>query len=114
VFSELTLELTEKNYIPDLCIYPVGALNEWEDEIQVTMIPLCVVEILSPTQSLQELLDKAKIYFENGVKSYWLVIPSLKNIYVFDQLQQHKIFQQEDLLEDSILDVQIDLKKVFL
>jgi len=53
-------------------------LDEVEDEVEVEKKPLCVIKILSPFQSLQELLDKAKIYFEQGILSYWLVWQSFE------------------------------------
>jgi Uma2 family endonuclease len=113
VFSELTLRFKENNVIPDLSIYKVGVLNDWEEEIQVSVPPFCAIEILSPTQNFQELIDKAKIYFENGVQSYWLVIPALKNIHVFTSPQKYEIYKDDSVLEDKTLHIQVDLSKVF-
>ncbi|WP_461134514.1 Uma2 family endonuclease [Spirosoma lituiforme] len=59
------------------------AIDVRRDEIRMTVPPLCAIEIISPMQSLQELVDKAKAYFEHGVQSCWLVFPGLRSIYVF-------------------------------
>jgi Uma2 family endonuclease len=40
--------------------------------------PITVIEILSPKQAVQDLVDKFDEYFKVGVKSCWLVIPTLE------------------------------------
>ena len=80
VVSELSLELAGQPYTPDLSIYPREQLNLRRDEIRRTDPPLLVVEILSPTQGYQALMDKVDAYFRNGVKSCWIVSPPFRTI----------------------------------
>ncbi|MBI2949010.1 MAG: Uma2 family endonuclease, partial [Verrucomicrobia bacterium] len=75
VCSELSLELGGKPLTPDLSIYPREPLKLRHDEIKRLDAPLLVVEILSPTQGYQSVMDKVAAYFENGVKSCWIVSP---------------------------------------
>jgi Uma2 family endonuclease len=112
-FSELSLELSSWESVPDLSIYAKSDIDMSEDEIEVSVPPLCVVEILSPSQSLQELLAKAKRYFSYDVKSCWLVIPGLKNIYVFSSPDDYQIFRDNQTLHDAVIDVKLELAKVF-
>lgn len=113
VFSELTLDFVEGDVVPDISLFPKGVLSFIEDEIRVHTSPLLAIEILSPTQALQELLTKSTRYFQNGVQSYWLVIPPLRSIHVFSSPQDYEVFKKKDILNDQILDIQIDLTKVF-
>lgn len=85
----------------------------WVRCVALTDPPLCAIEILSPTQSLQELITKAKKYFGYGVESCWLVIPGLKNVYVFSDAATYQIFRDDQTLMDTALNVQIELSKVF-
>jgi Uma2 family endonuclease len=78
IFSELSLDLDSWESVPDVAIYPERKPNFRQDTVQVTA-PLCAIKILSPTQSVQELVSKATQYFSYGVKSCWLVIPTLEN-----------------------------------
>ncbi len=48
--TELTLLFDEKEYVPDICIYPKMQYDSKTDEIRVTEPPLTAVEILSPRQ----------------------------------------------------------------
>ncbi|MCP4350944.1 MAG: Uma2 family endonuclease [Desulfobacterales bacterium] len=54
VFSELTLQIEEKDYIPDICLYPKRKINYAAgDIIKMTEMPLMAAEILSPSQGSQ-------------------------------------------------------------
>lgn len=71
-----------------------------------------VVEILSPSQTLTELTEKAKAYFSTGVASYWLVVPILRTIYILLPNGEELVFHN-DILTDPTNGISIDLVKVF-
>ena len=113
VFPELTLRLPNsfRDYVPDLAVYEAGKLSMTEEEVQVTEIPLAVVEIAS--QGLEEMVAKINQYFALGVRSAWLVLPTLKNIYVYTAPNVYEIYRNTQFLKDTVLNVEIDLSKVF-
>jgi Uma2 family endonuclease len=113
ILSELSLELNNWGSVPDIAIYPKRKMNFREDRTEVTTPPLCAIEILSPSQSLQELVNKASNYFQHGVKSCWLVIPSLENIYVFSSPETYSIFRSNQMLSDTALGIELELAKIF-
>ncbi|MFN8356848.1 MAG: Uma2 family endonuclease [Spirosomataceae bacterium] len=112
--SEMSLRLDDWAAVPDVCIYPTMPLDILHDEISMTTPPLCTVEILSPTQSLTELITKAEKYLQLGVQSCWLVIPEFKNIYVFDQHLNYEIYRAHDTLQDPVLSISLPLQGVFV
>ncbi|MCU0444331.1 MAG: Uma2 family endonuclease [Microscillaceae bacterium] len=112
-FSELSLSLNGWDSVPDLAIYPKTDIDYNEDEIELKTPPLGVIEILSPTQSFNELKTKAGRYFEVGVKSCWLVIPVVKNIYVFSNREDYEIYKGKETLQDNALNISIELGEVF-
>ena len=91
VLSELTLDM-EPAATPDVCIYPSLSPNWLRDEMRMTDPPLLVVEILSPSQSVDDLLPKIERYFVAGVKSCWLVQPPLQQIAVFTPEAEPEVF----------------------
>ncbi len=113
ILSELSLDLNDWGSVPDIAIYPKRNMNFREDRIEVTTPPLCAIEILSPSQSLQELVNKASLYFQHGAKSCWLVIPSLENIYVFSSPEHYNIFRSSQTLTDAALGLELELSKIF-
>ncbi len=113
VVSELSLDLSDWDSVPDLSIYPKLKFDSQNDVVSMTEPPLGTVEIISPTQSINELKAKANKYFLHGVKSCWIVVPVLENIYVFSSPTEYQIFRAHETLRDEVLDISISLKEVF-
>jgi Uma2 family endonuclease len=84
VLSELNILFNGIKKVPDVALYKRMEFRPDYDEVNAVEPPLCAIEILSPKQNLSELLIKSRTYFDNGVQSYWLVIPDLETIYIFD------------------------------
>ncbi|MFQ5447805.1 MAG: Uma2 family endonuclease [Saprospiraceae bacterium] len=113
IASELTLDLADWECVPDIVIYPKMEIDMKNDVISMTEPPLCAIEILLPTQSLSDLTSKADQYFKYGVKSCWIVLPSLLSIYVFSSPDDYTVFKSTDTLTDKQLDISFPLKDVF-
>lgn len=112
VRSELSLEAPNPATVPDLCLFPAEPSNWREDEAKVSDVPLTVIEIVSPSQTDTELTAKSVAYFAAGVKSYWLVQPVLRTIFVLLPNGDELVFHN-DTLTDPTNGISIDLKKVF-
>jgi Uma2 family endonuclease len=80
--SELTLDINGKPYTPDLSVYARAPINLRHDISRATEPPLLVVEILSPQQGAQVVMDKVDVYFAFGVKSCWVVSPPMHSIQI--------------------------------
>src|SRR5437879_6089591 len=61
VYSELTLEFEGRPYTPDLSVYPPEALDLRHDLIRRKDPPTLVVEIFSPKQGYQDVMDKIDV-----------------------------------------------------
>jgi Uma2 family endonuclease len=111
---ELTLEMPEKpNCVPDISIYPKMSVNYTHDIISFTEKPLIVIEIVSPTQSTDEIILKFERYFFAGIQSCWLVIPSLQSIYVYTQIGKFQAYNHDMKLIDNITNIQLELTEIF-
>lgn len=113
IASELSLDLSGWESVPDICLFPKRAINPRQDIVTVTEPPLCAIEIISPSQSINELASKAEKYFQYGVKSCWIVIPALQNIYVFSAPDSYEMFKASESLFDNTLGIELPLKEVF-
>lgn len=111
-FSELTLTLNGADYVPDLVVYPKRPVAYYHDVLKMTEIPLLIVEILSPTQGMQEIIDKFAIYLQAGVKSCWLVQPYGQSVMVWSSPEKYAHFAAGDLVDDA-LGLRIPLAQVF-
>ena len=112
VLSELTLSILGTNYTPDLSVYPKRPVDFRHDTIRMTEVPLTTVEIYSPSQGSQEIMDKVDVYLNNGVKSCWVVAPTLKTITIY--LPDGKqVSASEGIITDPATGLTADLGMVF-
>ena len=112
VFSELTLTINGADYVPDIVVYPKRPITYYHDMLKVTDIPLLIVEILSPTQGMQELIDKFVMYLQAGVKSCWLVQPYGQSVMVWTSPETYRHVVEGDLVDDA-LGLRIPLTQIF-
>jgi Uma2 family endonuclease len=113
ILSKATFLLDLWRIVPDISIRFKTEFNFKKDKLVLEKAPIGVIEILSPTQNFQELIEKVQEYFEHGVKSCWLVMPSVRNIYVFSDADIYQIFRHTEVLRDEILEIDISLEEIF-
>lgn len=89
------------------------------DKNRVVGAPDLVVEILSPGNTEKEMNAKYSIYEENGVREYWMVIPSQKAVFVYVLNEQGKYIglrpqAHTEILTSTIFpELKVDLSEVF-
>ena len=113
VITELTLQIGEKDYIPDICPYAKRPVNlSAEDMIRMTEMPLLAVEILSPTQPAQDVLSKFRTYFDAGIQSCWLVTPFTQTVSVYHAIDQAQLFHTDEIC-DHVCNIRILHQAIF-
>jgi Uma2 family endonuclease len=113
IASEVALATVPDGTTPDIVVYPKRELNFIHESARQTEPPLLTIEIQSPSQSNDEMVEKAMQYFAFGVKSCWIVFPAMKGVAVYSSSDQYEFFQQEDILKDSVMNIEVELAKVF-
>lgn len=113
ILPEIHVKLVKRDRVPDLAIYSLVNFEPRHNTLVMTQPPICAIEILSEMQKLSDLMSKNDEYFEAGVQSYWLVLPQLQSIYVFNSADEYDIFTRKDILKDKILDIELDLGEIF-
>ena len=82
VFQPIDIKLKEDTIVqPDLSI-----LCDATDE-DITIVPVLVVEILSPSTAIKDKNLKFKLYESYGVKYYWIVEPDRQWIEVYELVE---------------------------
>ncbi len=106
----------KKKLNPDVCAYinrPIIPKGK-NDLVKVSQMPDLVIEILSPRQAIDYLIRKINAYFELGVKSGWLVMPSLDEVRVFSQPRSYKSFDKNSTeVVDEVMKIQLPIASVF-
>ena len=109
----MSLATQPKSSTPDICIYPKRKINILEVEAKKKEAPLTTIEILSPSQSPQQLMKKAfEQYFPMGVQSAWIIVPELKAIQVLTPNQPNKVYTT-GILKDQTNGVELEVEQIF-
>lgn len=98
--SEISLE--NPRFVPDIGIFPPMDFDPLHDQTKLNQVPLGVVEIISPSQTQEELVEKAGQYFAVGVQSYWLVNPVFKIIHILHSLDEYRNVIEGELTDEKL------------
>ncbi len=113
IASEVSLATIPDGTTPDVVVYPNFKLNYDNEPAKRIDPPLTCIEIQSPSQSNEEMVAKTNIYFQFGVKSCWVVLPSLRAVMVFDRPGHYVFFYEDDTLRDSQTGFELPLTAIF-
>ena len=77
--------------------------------------PDAALEVMSPSDSLPEVMEKINLYLEAGVPLVWLAIPKRRVIMVFRPGQDQKTLTENDEIdgEDVIPGFRLSVREVF-
>jgi Uma2 family endonuclease len=121
VYTELSLDTSKldksqyrfrEEIKPDVCIYPKRGLSRPYDILKMTEMPLLAIEVLSPRQGLQEIIEKFDVYFALGVRSCWLIDPTTAIVAVYRSLDFHKIFAAGEVVDD-VIGIRLPFDEIF-
>ncbi len=83
ILPELTLGFPDRAPLtPDLSVYPCSTPDWSQDEYPVLAMPRTVVEIVASSQTMQEMVNKAEVYFAHGAESARLVLLATQTIFI--------------------------------
>ncbi|MEZ4658707.1 MAG: Uma2 family endonuclease [Caldilineaceae bacterium] len=110
--SEIEWTQTPNSLDPDIAVYLGWSVDFNNDVLRSKQMPALAIEILSPRQGVQTLVDKFRVYFALGVQSCWLVYPYAQAIAVYHAPDDFTLFAQGDLVDD-VVDVNLPLNEIF-
>ncbi|MGI4872394.1 MAG: Uma2 family endonuclease [Janthinobacterium lividum] len=113
ILTELEFELRTGRYKPDVAILPQIAYDWESDIIRYPEPPITAIEIISPTQTMDGLIEKIrKGYLANGVQSAWLVLPAVRSIILYLPNQPAQLVS-EGTLHDPATGVELEMAAIF-
>ena len=109
--AELTLNI-DKGLTPDISIYPADKINPdfFNDVSKYDELPIVAIEIISASQNIQTVLQKAKQLTAAGVRSVLTLEPYSRTVFVTQENQENR------LVHNAIVEVEgiaIDFKHIF-
>lgn len=107
---ELTLNIGN-GITPDISVFPIEKVkpNFLRDIPKFPEMPVLAIEVISASQNIQDLLDKAQMLIAQGVKAVWTVEPFTNTVFVTTQ-DGEKRFHNEEIESEGI---KVDFRQIF-
>jgi len=107
---ELTLDIGN-GLTPDVSIYLRSKIkpNFLRDFPKYPEMPVVAIEVISASQNIQDLLEKAQLLVANGVKAVWTIEPFSNSIFVTTK-DGEEIFHNQAVESKGI---KVDFRKIF-
>ena len=107
---KLTLD-RDNGLTPDISVFLKKQIKPdfLRDIVKFKEMPLIAIEIISPGQNIQDILEKANSSVKAGVKAVWTIEPYGKTIFVTTE-RGDNIFHEEVVETEGI---KVDFSKVF-
>lgn len=107
---ELTLDI-DNGLTPDISIFPKSRIkpNSFHDIARMQERPILAIEVVSSSQTIQEMLKKAELMVTQGVTAVWTVEPYSKTVFV-TTAQGETLFHEEIIETEAVT---VDFSKVF-
>ena len=67
------------------------------------VVPDLAVEVVSPSDLAEEIMDKMTDYFDAGVRQVWVIYPSSRLVYVHDALDKVHAHNEADILDGGTI-----------
>jgi Uma2 family endonuclease len=86
--------IANERWAPDRS-FPEG--ESWE------LVPDLTIEVNSPTNDADDILDRIEAYFAGGVRQVWIIYPRHFKVYVYDSPVSVRILQPPDELDGGTI-----------
>ena len=86
---ELTLDIAN-GLTPDISIFPKEQIhpNFFRDVSKFQQMPVLAIEVISSSQTIEELLEKAAQLIQAGVKAVWTIEPHSRSVFVMTSSEE--------------------------
>ena len=107
---ELTLDIAN-GLTPDISVFPKEQIRPdfFHDVSKFQQMPTLAIEVMSSSQTVQELLEKSSQMVEAGIKTVWIVEPYSRTVFVTTHAGK-QLFHEEVVESEGI---KTDFAKVF-
>ena len=107
---DLTLDIAN-GLTPDISVFLKHTIhpNFFQDVIRFPERPLLSIEVISSSQTIQEMLDKARLLVKEGVKTVWTVKPFTETVFVTTETAEIRFYRE--IVHSG--DIEVDFSQVF-
>ncbi len=108
--TKLTLDI-ENGLTPDISVYAVEEIKPdfFNDISKYHKMPVLAIEVISSSQNIQDVLEKAERMIQAGIRAVWTVEPYTRAIFVSTDKGEDIVYNQ--CVESE--GIRVDFNKIF-
>ena len=98
-------------WVADVALFDLAAWNQTADDDYFRGVPTIVIEVLSPSNTASEMLDREEVCLRNGGREFWLVDPKRQSVKVVRAGGSSLTYGIEDNIDSAA--AQIAVRDIF-
>ena len=112
----LSVENSKNVVQPDLVV--ICDTENISENRRYTGIPDLVIEVLSASTQMKDMLKKLNLYLHGGIKEYWIVNPFHQEVYTYffgeQDIKDCRAYKGSEMLQSTIFEgLEIPLEQIF-
>jgi Uma2 family endonuclease len=100
-------------WVADVALFSLAAWDQTADDDYFRGVPLIVIEVLSPSNTASEMLDREETCLRYGGREFWLVDPQRASVKVIRAGGHSSVCHAESVIESSTLGGSIAVRDLF-
>ena len=100
-------------WIADVALFSLRLWEQTADDDYFRGVPAIVIEVLSPSNSVSEMLEREEICLRHGGREFWLVDPRRKCVKAIRAGGYSSVYDIESVLESGVLAGSICVRDIF-
>jgi len=109
VYIEMGYQLSTRSYVqPDVSITHAG---QPVDKF-LQRAPAIAIEIISPSNTVEEVDLKTKLYFQHGAREVWRIYPKTRHVTVHEPGKSHDVGERETLTTPLLPGLALSVREI--
>lgn len=100
-------------WVADVAVFGAMAESEMFGDDYYHGVPVVVIEVLSPSNTASEMLDRESMCLRNGGQEFWLVDPKRETIKIVQPDGRSRVFGVDETVVSTALGVSIAASDIF-
>jgi Uma2 family endonuclease len=100
-------------WIADVALFSLALWEQTADDDYFRGVPAIVIEVLSPSNSASEMLEREEICLRHGGREFWLVYPGRESVKVIRADGHSSVHDAGSVIESGALGGSIAVRDIF-
>ena len=100
-------------WVADVALFSLALWEQTADDDYFRGVPAIVIEVLSPSNSASEMLEREEIWLRHGGREFWLVDPGRESVKVIRADGHSSVHDAGSVIESGALGGSIAVREIF-